>query len=184
MPEKCNWVNNFQNGLNTVGRVDSIDWFCRVGNREQEWEKKLVSEYLSELGLKDYPIRCVFDADEVKDCLTREYDPEWVEAEEDSYQNLLRMIGDSDSLSANLYPMKMITEKISNQAMDCANRQLKHSDKYLARVGAGCAIESAYRYLLEAIVKPGVAGCFTRKIEIFGIGKWPLCVSNGQFVMY
>ena len=184
MPEKCNPVSNFQNGLNTVGRVDSIDWFCRVGNREQEWGKRLVSEYLSELGLKDYPIRCVFDADEVKDCLTREYDPEWVEAEEDSYQNLLRMIRDFDSLSANQYPMKMITEKISNQAMDCANRQLKHSDKYLARVGAGCVIESAYRYLLETIVNPGVAGCFTRKIEIFGIGKWPLCVSNGQFVMY
>lgn len=184
MPEKCNPVNNFQNGLNTVGRVDSIDWFCRVGNREQEWGKRLVSEYLSELGLKDYPIRCVFDADEVKDCLTKEYDPEWVEAEEYSYQNLLRIIGDSDSLSANQYPMKMITEKISNKAMDCANRQLKHSDKYLARVGAGCAIESAYRCLLETIVNPGVAGCFTRKIEIFGIGKWPLCVSNGQFVMY
>ncbi len=92
MPEKCNPVNNFQNGLNTVGRVDSIDWFCRVGNREQEWGKRLVSEYLSELGLKDYPIRCVFDADEVKDCLTKEYDPEWVEAEEYSYQNLLRII--------------------------------------------------------------------------------------------
>ena len=177
-------MNSFEKGLNTVGRVDSIDWFCRVGNREQEWEKKLVSEYLSELGLKDYPIRHVFDANEVKDYLTRGYDPEWAEAEEDSYQNLLPMIGNFDSLSANQYPMKMITEKISNHVMDCANRQLNKSDKYLARVGAGCAIEAVYRYLLETIVKPGVAGCFTRKIEIFGMGKWPLCVSNGQFVMY
>jgi len=167
-----------------LARLRKVDWFSNAGRSQCDNASRLAVRYLNLLSLGDCRIRYAENADDVTDCLSRKFDPEWAAAEEQSYQRLIREIGTVDAISAQAVEFKRFLTEIALATNSAAMCHIGGKDPYLAKVAAGCAMETGYRFLLESATKTDSNACFTVKLEIFELGRWPLCLSSGSFVIY
>ena len=167
-----------------ITRLRNIDWFCHVGSDSAAAETPTVERYLNKLGLSKFPVRYAKDTGDVFRCLTQHFDREWLDAEKRSYQRLIRQSGIDDAFDNQAVEYERLLTEIGLLTARQAAKHIVSEDAYLIKVAAGCAMETSYRYLRETQAGIESQGCFTAKLEIFALGRWPLCLSGESFVLY
>ena len=68
--------------------------------------------------------------------------------------------------------------------MRAAERNLEGGDLEVLKVAASCEVVTCYQYALESAISPGPSEIFSRKLELFEQGRWPLTASEYKFVVY
>ena len=166
-----------------LSRMTAIDWFSRVGEPESAGDARSIEGYLSALGRQGWRVRYVHSLESVKLCTKSRFDPGWFDAEEEYRQQLIRSTDPAAFERINL-SLKSVIDRMSDPVMEAAERNLEGGDLQILKVAAGCAIETCYQYALESAISPGPSGIFSRKLELFEQGRWPLTASENKFVVY
>lgn len=167
-----------------LDRVQSIDWFSRIGEPASDSDSACVSDYLDQVGLDSKAIRFVSTHQEAVNCIKHQFDPSWISIEDESRERLRDLVSSRQQNEAVEHYLKQILDQISDRIMNFAAERLGDCDRYLPKVGAGSALEASYLYALEMAAGDECSKLFLRKIEIFGRGRWPLCLSRSQFAVY
>ncbi len=164
--------------------VQTINWFSRIGEPTTGSDSVSVSDYLDQAGIDCDKIRYVRTDKEAVDCIKSQFDPNWFLIEEKNRERLRDFVTSHDLNDAVESYLKRILDQIAEHVMNLANERLGNFDRYLPKVGAGSALETSYLYALEMVAARNHSRVFLRKIEIFERGRWPLCLSRNQFVVY
>ena len=166
-----------------LSRLTRIDRFSRVGMPESTGDTRSIEGYLSTLGRQGWRIRYAHSLKSVKPCTKLRFDPGWFDAEEEYRQQLIRSTDPAAYECINL-SLKSVIDRMSDPVMEAADRNLEGGDLQILKVAAGCAVETCYQYALESAISPGPSGIFSRKLDIFEQGRWPLTASEHKFVVY
>ncbi len=164
--------------------VQSINWFSRIGEPATDSDSASVSDYLDLVGIEFEGIRYVRTHAEAVDCIKNQFDSNWFLMEGRNRERLRDLVKSQNLNDAVESYLKLILDQITERVMHFANERLCDYDPYLPKVGAGSALESSYLYALEMAAGEEHSKVFLRKIEIFQRGRWPLCLSRNQFVVY
>ena len=167
-----------------IDRAQSIDWFSRVSLPGTSVETKLVNSYLCAVNKTECSVTFLKSPNQVTEHLKHRFDEEWMLKEDLASQRLRRLLSESVMKKQVENFSNDLIHQISDYVMRCADDRLGFKDKYLPKVGAGNAIEVCYLYALEQIVESDSGGSFGKKIAIFEQGRWPLCISNGKYLVY
>lgn len=168
---------------NALSRMISIDWYSRVGVPESIRDTRSIESYLSALGRQGWQIRYAGSLKTVEHCTKSRFDAGWFDTEEEYRQFLVRTI-DPVAFEATNLALKSVVDQMSSIVMEAAERNLEGGDVQILKVAAGCAVEACYQYALETAVKPELPEIFSKKLEIFEQGRWPLTASENKFVVY
>lgn len=172
---------NFQE---LVAEISSVQWFDNVGSEVADGTKCLIQGYLAGLGYVADSIQLVSDASHLQDCIKNRFDPNWMTAESNAFKNLLEEFDHSDNDSSFNDALHRTISELSTRILTLADHRLLCPDRYLARVAAGSAAETCFRYVLESTLSCGQSKLFTSKFKIFQLGRWPLCFSEGSYIIY
>lgn len=174
-------VANFQQ---VIDRANSIDWFSRVSLPENSVESKLVDSYLCAMKTVDCSVVYLETSSTVSEHLKHRFDEDWMLTEDHESQRLRKLLSESELKNQIQILSKDLICQISDHVMRCADDWLGFEDTYLPKVGAGSAIEACYFHALEETIAPDQTGVFGKKLAIFERGRWPLCMSNGKYLVY
>ncbi|MDE0309467.1 MAG: hypothetical protein OXI60_06505 [Acidiferrobacterales bacterium] len=163
---------------------ESVDWFSNVGTEASDNIKQLVNCHLDGLGCFAESIRIVGDVHTLEDCIRNEFDSDWMDAETDAHDELVGKTKESQTSTSLDRVLTHIVTQQSSAILEYAQNRLPGCDRFLSRVAAGCATETCYRYAMETAVDPRGPRTFARKFELFRMGRWPLCLSNGQYILF
>ena len=163
---------------------NSVDWFSNVGSDASDSIKRLVYQHLDRLGCTASSIRVVSDIRSLEDYIRNKFDPDWMDAENAAYQDLLGKVNESQITTSLDEVMPQIVTQLSSAVLICADNRLPVRDRFLARVAAGSATETCYRYAMETALDSSESGTFASKFEVFRMGRWPLCLSNNKYIIY
>ena len=163
---------------------NSVNWFSNVGSDASDSIKRLVYQHLDRLGCTANSIRVVADIRSLEDYIKNKFDPHWMEAENAAYQDLLGKINESQITTSLDEVMPQIVTQLSSAVLNYSENRLPVRDRFLARVAAGSATETCYRYAMEIALDSSEPGTFASKFEVFRMGRWPLCLSKQQYIIY
>ncbi len=167
-----------------LGCVQSIDWFSRIGQPKTDSDSSYVLKFLHSLGVTTSEIQYVATVQEAEDCIKNQFDPRWDSLENEYRQSLLDCVN-SYGLTEHVEKiLKYILDRTTDRIMNCADERFGDYDQYLPKVGAGSALEVCYQFALEKVVARENRNTFTKKFEIYKIGRWPLCLSGPKFVIF
>ncbi len=107
-----------------------------------------------------------------------------MEAENHAYQDLVGRSNESQISRSLDNVLTQIVTQLSSAVLRLAENRLPGCDPFLVRVAAGSATETYYRYAMETAIDSNESGTFTSKFELFQMGRWPLCLSNSQYIIY
>ncbi len=163
---------------------NSVDWFSNVGSDASDSIKSLVHQHLDRLGCTASSIRVVSDIRSLEDYIRNKFDPDWMEAENAAYQDLLGKVNESQITTSLDEVMPQIVTQLSSAVLNYSENRLPVRDQFLARVAAGSATETCYRYAMEIALDSSEPGTFASKFEVFRMGRWPLCLSRQEYIIY
>ena len=169
---------------NRVFELQQINWFSRLGGDGSDLESRLVDECLEKLDLPPHPVRYAQTVEDVQDCLDHSFDANWLDAEERAYKNISGQAHVDRLLLDNHAQTKFLLTVVADKSASCAQQAIGVSNPYLAKAAAGSAMENCYRFFLETLIDDESRYYFASKLELFRLGRWPLCISNGFFVLY
>ncbi len=163
--------------------MESVNWFSRVGQSVTAADQKSIGEYLVACGRKGYPVRYVYNLDEVRMCIRLRFDPDWFRAEEKYRQQLKHSINsvDYDEFKVTVDP---VIERMSDCVLEACERHLAGADIQMLKVASGSAIEVCYLYALESAVNARFLRSFDCKLKVFVSGRWPLTISEDGFNVF
>lgn len=165
-------------------KFNSVDWFGNVGMDVSESIGRLISQHLDGLGCTANSIRVVGDIQSLEDYIRNDFDSDWMEAETFAYQDLVEKTNESQISRSLDQVLTQIVAQLSSAVLKSAENRLPGSDRFLVRVAAGSATETCYRYAMESALESSESGTFATKFELFRMGRWPLCLSNKQYIIY
>lgn len=177
-------TNNRYSFEDLVAEISSVEWFENVGSAVPDRIRFLVDKYLAGLGCTTDSIRMVRDVRQLEDCIKNNFDPTWMAAESTAFNNLLDQFDQSKYDETFNVEVQQVISNLSSRILMLADNRLTGSNRYLARVAAGSAAETCFRYVLESTVDNRKSKTFTSKFEMFQMGRWPLCLSNGSYLIY
>ncbi len=163
---------------------NSVDWFGNVGMDASDSINHLVNQHLDGLGCTAKSIQVVGDVRILEDYIRNKFDPNWMEAENHAYQDLVGRSNESQISRSLDKVLTQIVTQLSSAVLRLAENRLPGCDPFLVRVAAGSATETCYRYAMETAIDSNESGTFTSKFELFQMGRWPLCLSNSQYIIY
>ena len=164
--------------------IESVNWFTNSGLQSIEEVQPYAYQYLCGLGFSTRLVHIEADARKLEDYIKYRFDTDWIDAESATHQKLVDSVRRTNYGEALDHLVKQIASSLSSRVLLSAENQLAGSDKYLARVAAGSATETCFRYALESISSPDASNVFASKFEIFRLGRWPLCISNDKFIIH
>ena len=165
-------------------RIESINWFARTGLKSTDEIEPYADQYLSGLGFSTDLIQVEDDVRKLEDYIKYRFDEVWIDAESRAHRDLNESIRSSGYEEALDHLVKRVASELSSRVLYSAGNNLAGANKYLVRVAAGSATETCFRYALEAISSPESSNVFTSKLEMFRLGRWPLCLSGGKFIIH
>ena len=172
------------NSLDTaLSRLKAIDWLSRVGEPEIESDTECIKAYLAALGRQSCAIRYVYNLNDVKAYTKVHFDPDWFQIEDNRRLQLLHSVNAAE-LEGFHRNLKDVIDPMAGHVMRSVERHLATQDLQLQKVAAGCALEVCYQYTLECALESESNGLFSKKLQVFNQGRWPLTGSDGQFIVY
>lgn len=171
-----------------MDRIRSIQWFSHVSETATAAVLSLATKYLSNLGCDFAGVLAVNDAEQATRFLCQDIDDAWQLAERSRVSRLSALMSGSggEGIETLIFNQGVTTvfAPIEQRARD----HLQTDDLYLSRVAAGSAAEASYLYMLESVVnlerEQTVSDAFAYKFEIFALGHWPLCLTDGKYYVY
>ncbi len=172
------------NTLDTaLSRLKMIDWLSRVGEPEIDSDSACIKGYLAALGRQSCAIRYVYNLNDVIAYTRVRFDPDWFQIEDNRRLQLLQSVK-AVELEEFHRSLKDVIDPMAGHVMRSVEKHLASQDLQLQKVAAGCALEVSYQYTLECALEAESNGLFSKKLQVFEQGRWPLTGSNGQFIVY
>ncbi len=172
------------NTLDTaLSRLKEIGWLSRVGEPEIESDTECINVYLAALGRQSCAIRYVYNLNDVIAYTRVHFDPDWFQIEDNRRFQLLQSVKAAE-LEEFHRSLKDVIDPMAGHVMRSVERHLASQDLQLQKVAAGCALEVCYQYTLECALQAESNGLFSKKLQVFEQGRWPLTGSDGQFIVY
>ena len=172
------------NTLDTaLSRLKAIDWLSRVGEPEIESDIECIKVYLAALGRQSCVIRYVYNLNDVIAYTRFHFDPDWFQIEDNRRDQLFQSVKAAE-LEEFHRSLKDVIDPMAGHVMRSVERHLVSQDLQLQKVAAGCALEVCYQYSLECALQAESNGLFSKKLQVFEQGRWPLTGSDGQFIVY
>lgn len=166
-----------------LSRLKAIDWLSRVGEPAIESDIECINVYLAALGRRSCVIRYVYNLEDVRAYTKVNFDPDWFRIEDNRRNQLLQSVNAAE-LESFHRSLKDVIDPMAGHVMRSVERHLVSQDLQLQKVAAGCALEVSYQYTLECALEAESNGLFSKKLQVFEQGRWPLTGSDGQFIVY
>ncbi len=163
--------------------MKAIDWLSRVGEPETESDTVCIKGYLAALGRQSCAIRYVYNLNDVIAYTKVHFDPDWFQIEDNRRHQLLQSVNAAE-LEEFHRSLKDVIDPMAAHVMRSVERHLAGQNLQLQKVAAGCALEVCCQYTLECALGAESNGLFSKKLQVFEQGRWPLTGSDGQFIVY
>ncbi len=171
----------------SIVRIKSVRWFSRVGLPYSSEDYFKVKTYLETLGCLDIEVGFVTRLVDAEYYLQLKFDSSWQAVELERASQLHNLISKSCGNQGSQI-FHRIFNAIFEPIVEQARSSISDKDSYLNRVAAGSVAETCYLYTLESFLlqrrNSEVNRTYTRKLEIFEQGRWPLCMKDGRFTVY
>jgi len=164
------------------------DWFFMLGEPLGDSERELARGYLSGLGIDEpAPIEGVADFVAASRIVSHpDWDRRWWDAEQRERERLRAQVASDRDPSQTLRALSPGPEQaaIAHGAAAVQAARIGGSDPGLIRAAAGALGEALYLAKLAELAFEAPSHPFSRKLELFAGGHWPLGLVRGHYYVF